>query len=52
VEGNQIIGTAKLTPGEKEAEAVTVPWRARRSERSDYFAPTGTAMFQPPAQVP
>ena len=50
VEGDQIVGTAKVTPAGQTPQ--TVPWRARRSERSDYFAPTGTAMFQRPATVP
>jgi hypothetical protein len=50
VEGNEIVGTVKVTP---TAQApVTMPWRARRSERSDYFAPTGTAMFEQAGQVP
>ena len=49
VEGDQIVGTAKLTP--RDQTAVTVSWRARRTGRSDYFAPTGTAMFQPPGET-
>ena len=49
VDGDQIVGTAKLTP--RDQEAVTVQWRARRGGRSDYFAPTGTAMFQPPGET-
>ena len=49
VDGDQIVGTARLTPADQGA--VTVPWRARRSGRSDYFAPTGTAMFQPPGET-
>ena len=44
VEGDQIVGTVKVTPAGQSP--VTMPWRARRSERSDYFAHTGTAMFQ------
>lgn len=44
VEGDQIVGTVKVTPAGQSL--VTMPWRARRSERSDYFAHTGTAMFQ------
>ena len=44
VEGDQIVGTAKVTPAGQSP--LTVPWLARRSERSDYFGPTGTAMFQ------
>jgi hypothetical protein len=50
VEGNQIDGTVKVTPAGQSPQ--TLPWRGRRSERSDYFARTGTAMFQPPDQVP
>jgi len=49
VEGDEIVGTVTVTPAGQEP--VTVPWRARRTDRSDYFAPTGTAMFQPAAQV-
>jgi hypothetical protein len=37
----------KVTP--KDGPSETLPWRARRVERSDYFAPTGTAMFEQPA---
>lgn len=44
VEGDQIVGTVKVTPAGQSL--VTMPWRARRSEHSDYFAHTGTAMFQ------
>jgi hypothetical protein len=50
VEGDQILGTVKITPAGQSP--ITMPWRARRSERSDYFARTGTAMFQPPEQDP
>jgi methyltransferase family protein len=50
VEGNQIVGTVKVTPAGQSP--LTMPWRARHSERSNYFARTGTAMFQQPAQVP
>jgi precorrin-6B methylase 2 len=46
VNGNQIVGTVTLRPSDQVA--VTVPWRARKSERSRYFAPTGTAMFEQP----
>jgi hypothetical protein len=46
VNGDEIVGSVKIAlPGQ---EALTLPWRARRAERSDYFAPTGTALFQPP----
>ena len=44
VEKDQIVGTVKVTPAGQSP--LTLPWRARRSERSDYFARTGTAMFQ------
>jgi Methyltransferase domain len=50
VEGDQIVGAVKVTPAGQSP--VTMPWRARRSERSDYFARTGTAMFQQAEQVP
>jgi hypothetical protein len=55
VDGDQIVGTVKVTP--KEGRAQTLPWRARRVERSDYFAPTGTKMFEQadspvPATIP
>ena len=46
VNGDQITGTVKVTPPDQPT--VILPWQARRTERSDYFAPTGTAMFQPP----
>jgi hypothetical protein len=44
VDGDQIVGTVKVTP--KEGRPQTLPWRARRVEHSDYFAPTGTKMFE------
>ena len=47
VNGDEIVGTVKVTPPDQATQ--TLPWRARKTERSDYFAPTGTAMFQPPA---
>jgi precorrin-6B methylase 2 len=46
VNGDQIVGTVKVTPPDQAT--LTLPWRARRTERSGYFAPTGTAVFQPP----
>jgi hypothetical protein len=46
VDGDEIVGTVKVTP--KDRPAQTLPWRARRVERSDYFAPTGTKMFEQP----
>ncbi|HET7221543.1 MAG TPA: class I SAM-dependent methyltransferase [Vicinamibacterales bacterium] len=45
VRENQIVGTVKVTPSGQPT--ITLPWRARRSERSYYFAPTGTSMFRP-----
>ena len=51
VESDQIVGTVKVTPAGQSP--LTMPWRARRSERSDYFDRTGTAMFQKqPEQEP
>jgi hypothetical protein len=47
VNGDQIVGTVKVTLPDEAT--VTLPWRAQRSGDSGYFAPTGTAMFQPPA---
>jgi hypothetical protein len=47
VEGDEIRGTVIVTPL-KQASA-TLQWRARRVGRSDYFAHTGTAMFEAPA---
>ncbi len=49
VDGDQIVGTVTLTPSARST--VTLPWRARRTTRSDYFAPTGTEMFQKPGQT-
>jgi hypothetical protein len=46
VDGDQIVGTARLTPAQQDA--VTVPWRARRAAQPRYFAPTGTALFERP----
>ena len=50
VDGDQIAGTVTVTPAEQQM--LTLPWRAQRAERSDYFAPTGTQMFQAPAPTP
>jgi hypothetical protein len=36
-----------VTPKDRPTQTMT--WRARRVERSDYFAHTGTAMFDQPA---
>jgi hypothetical protein len=48
VDGDQIVGTAKVTPPDQDT--ITLPWRARRTARSHYFAPTGTALFQQPQE--
>jgi len=48
VNGDRIVGTVKVTPSDQAA--LTLPWTARRTERSRYFAPTGTAMFQAPGE--
>ena len=45
VNGDEIVGTVKLTPANGPSE--TLPWRASRVERSDYFAPTGPTAVQP-----
>lgn len=39
VSGDRIVGTARVTPHERSA--ATLPFRAERTERSRYFAPTG-----------
>jgi hypothetical protein len=46
VQGEAIEGTVRVTPPSQAT--MTLPWRAGRVARSDYFAHTGTAMFQPP----
>lgn len=51
VDGEAIAGTVKITPANGSTQ--TLPWRARHVDRSDYFAPTGTAMFRPaPSPLP
>ena len=50
VENDHIAGTVKVTPAGQSPQ--TLPWRARRSERSDFFAKTGTAMFQKQPEQP
>jgi hypothetical protein len=47
VSGNRIHGSVTITPPSQSP--ATLPWEARRTTTSRYFAPTGTAMFQPPA---
>ena len=49
VKGGAIEGTVKVTPADRVA--VTVPWSARKSDGTGYFAPTGTALFQPPVRA-
>jgi hypothetical protein len=49
VQGEQILGEVKLTP--ENQPAMTAEWRARREERSGYFEPTGTAMFERPGKA-
>ena len=46
VDRDQIFGTAKLTTSQQGT--FTVPWRARRTAQSRYFAPTGIALFEQP----
>lgn len=46
VDGDQMVGAVTVTPAGQSPQ--TVPWRARRSDRSDYFAHTGTAIFTKP----
>jgi hypothetical protein len=50
VDGDQIVGTVQVTPSDHAT--LTLPWRSRRTEHSDYLGPTGTAMFQRPGQTP
>jgi hypothetical protein len=47
VRANDIRGTVTLTPSDQSARSVS--WEARRSDRSDYFAPTGLELFAAPA---
>ena len=44
VGSNEIKGSMKVTPVNQAP--ITLPWRARRTQRSDYYAPTGTATFR------
>lgn len=50
VDGDRITGSVTLTPSNRTP--MTLPWHARRVERSGYFAPTGTAMFDAVAAEP
>jgi hypothetical protein len=42
----EIRGFVKVTPLNQATK--TLPWRARRTARSDYYGPTGTDMFRRP----
>ena len=44
VDSNEIKGSVKVTP--LNQAPITRPWRARRTLRSDYYAPTGTGTFR------
>jgi hypothetical protein len=46
VQGNRIEGTVRVTPA--QGATAIVPWRAHRTSKPGYFAPTGTALFQKP----
>jgi hypothetical protein len=48
VSGDEMAGTVEVLP--VNGPAGIQPWRARRSEDSGYFAPTGTAMFEKEAE--
>jgi hypothetical protein len=50
VAGDQVVGSVTVTPAGQPTQ--TIPWRARRSERSNYFDRTGTELFQRPVTVP
>ena len=50
VDGNSMAGTAKVTPA--SGSAMTVPFRARRTAASRYFAPTGTGMLRKVGEGP
>ena len=49
VSGDQIAGSVKVAPREGSAE--TLPFRAERTTRSRYFAPTGTDAVRPAGQA-
>ena len=46
VRGSEIRGTVALTPSPRGP--TSIPWQARRTDRSDYLAPTGLEMFAAP----
>ena len=48
VTDDQIVGMVQVTPSDQPT--MTLPWRARRVARSDYFAPTGTAVPRKPEE--
>jgi hypothetical protein len=50
VEGDEIVGSAKVSA--PDAAEITLPWRARRVERSDYFAPAGAIVSDSQAPKP
>jgi hypothetical protein len=50
VDNDQIVGTVRITPANQPRQEL--PWRARRVARSNYFGPTGTSLFEPPAESP
>src|SRR5687768_12847333 len=45
VSGDQIVGNAKVTP--REGRAASLPFKAERTLKSRYFAPTGTDALRP-----
>jgi hypothetical protein len=47
VRGAEIRGTVTVTPSPRGT--TSIPWQARRTDRSDYFAPTGLELFAAPA---
>jgi Methyltransferase domain len=49
VQDDRITGTVKVSSTKQEA--LTLPWRARRTTKPRYFDPTGTALFAPPAST-
>jgi hypothetical protein len=43
VDGDRIVGTAKIVPS--DSTSMTLPFQARRTAASRYFAPTGTGLL-------